>query len=108
MSRSDGLRIADILDAAEELALVVRKGRDAFLVDPIRIRAAERLLEIIGEAASTLGAQTTDQYPDVAWRDITQLRILLTHHYHRVDPEQVWTIASVDVPALVKQLTRAG
>ena len=31
--------------------------------------------------------------------------ILLAHHYHRVDPEQVWTIAVNDVPALAETLT---
>jgi hypothetical protein len=26
------------------------------------------------------------RYPDIAWRDIIGLRIVLAHHYHRVDP----------------------
>ena len=33
-------------------------------------------------------------------------RALLAHHYHRVDPDQVWTIATRDVPALVEHLHR--
>jgi uncharacterized protein with HEPN domain len=106
VSRSDDQRIADILDAATELEAIVRSGRDAFLADLVRVRAVERLLEIIGEAANSLSASTTDEYPDVAWRDITRLRIVLAHHYHRVDPEQVWSIASADIPALVSQLTK--
>jgi uncharacterized protein with HEPN domain len=35
---------------------------------------------------------------------MARLRILLAHHYHRVHPEQVWVIATVDVPALVDRL----
>ena len=58
MTRADELRIADIAEAAEELAEVVRVGRQAFLDSAIRLRAAERLLEIIGEAASNLSEQT--------------------------------------------------
>ena len=30
---------------------------------------------------------------------------MLAHHYHRVDPDQVWMIASSEVPKLVEQLT---
>lgn len=104
MSRSDEERVADILDAADELRAVTAEGREAFLADRVRVRAAERLLEIIGEAAGALTAQATDRFPDVDWRDILRLRILLAHHYHRVDPEQVWAIASHDVPALAARL----
>jgi len=36
----------------------------------------------------------------VPWRDVSALRILLAHHYHRVDLDQVWQIASESVPEL--------
>ena len=80
------------------------RGHRAFLDDPILGRAAEWLLEIIGEAAATLSDTTTIVYPDVPWRDLSRLRIVLAHHYHRVDPEQVWVIATVEVPALAATL----
>jgi uncharacterized protein with HEPN domain len=105
VSRSDDQRIGDILDAAAELALVVAPGRDMFLADPIRRRAAERLLEIIGESVNALSEQTTNRYPTVPWRDIARLRVLLAHHYHRVDPAQVFVIATRDVPPLVEALS---
>lgn len=57
MSRSDELRLADILEAANQLRSIV-----------------------------------------------VNLRHLLAHHYHRVDSDQIWTIATVNVPALVAQL----
>ena len=43
----------------------------------------ERLLEIIGEAANQLSDETREAYLSVQWRDITRLRIVLAHHYHR-------------------------
>ena len=52
MSRTDDERIADILEAAGELAAVVDVGRDEFSVSVLHVRAAERLLEIIGEASN--------------------------------------------------------
>lgn len=105
MSRSDDLRIADITEAADELTDIVARGHESFLRDTILQRAAERLLEIIGEAASTLSDEVVESTPGVPWQDIRRLRIVLAHHYHRVDPNQVWVIASEHVPAMVSQLT---
>lgn len=106
MSRRDAQRVADIVDAAAELSAIVDRGRDAFDADPILRRAAERLLEIIGEAANSLTVETRERYPDVPWRDVTRLRIVLAHHYHRVDAAQVWVIAVDAVPRLVASLRR--
>ncbi|MGC8498376.1 MAG: DUF86 domain-containing protein [Acidimicrobiales bacterium] len=64
----------------------------------------ERLLEIIGEAANLLSDETRSSFPNVEWRDITNLRILLAHHYFRVDEEQTWVIASVSVPDLASKI----
>jgi uncharacterized protein with HEPN domain len=44
------------------------------------------------------------RYPDIAWRDIIGLRIVLAHHYHRVDPNQVWVIAQTEVERLAERL----
>lgn len=94
------------VDAAAELADIVARGHPSFAGDTILQRAAERLLEIIGEAASTLSDQVVEATPGVPWRDIRRLRIVLAHHYHRIDPEQVWVIASRHVPAMVDDLTQ--
>lgn len=59
MSRSDDERITDLLDAGDELADIVDRGAEAFDADPILRRAAERLLEIIGEAASGTAVAVT-------------------------------------------------
>ena len=105
MSRSDDGRVADILEAAGELAMIVEVGRDEFLVSVLHGRAAERLLEIIGEASNSLSDEFKATHGDVVWRDVAALRILLAHHYHRIDLDQVWEIATVAVPDLVRHLS---
>jgi uncharacterized protein with HEPN domain len=107
VSRSDDERVADILEAADELALVVAVGRQAFAESVLHRRAAERLLEIIGEASTALSAAFTVARPGVPWRDVGALRILLAH-YHRIDVDQVWQIAAVSVPELVRHLRPPG
>jgi uncharacterized protein with HEPN domain len=104
LSRSDDERVADILEAAEELAMVVAAGREAFVASVIHVRASERLLEIIGEASNALSDDFKASHDEVAWADVIALRILLAHHYHRIDLDQVWQIATDAVPELARQL----
>lgn len=104
MSRTDRQRVGDILDASAELADVVDCDMDEFLASPLRQRAAERLLEIIGECANSLSEGFVEDHDSVPWRDMSRLRIVLAHHYHRVDPMQVWAIATESVPAMVAEL----
>lgn len=54
MTRSDDQRIADILDACDELGGVVALRSKGGVSEQVLLRAAERLLEIIGEAASNV------------------------------------------------------
>lgn len=105
MSRSDDLRIADIIEAAQQLGQIVTAGREVFDADWTRQRAAERLLEIIGEASNALSDGFKAEHPDVPWRHVINLRHLLAHHYHRVDMDQLWVIATGDIPLLLIELS---
>lgn len=108
MTRSDQEHLADIIESCAETALLVAEGRQRFTPTRTVQLALERLLEIIGEAALALTPATRDKHPESEWRDITRLRIVLAHHYHRVDPDQVWSIASTDVPRLAEALASNG
>lgn len=108
MSRRDDERVADILDAATEIGEIIELGRDAWDKDRLRRLAVERLLEIIGEAATSLSEDFRTQRPGIPWRDIIGLRVVLAHHYHRIDPGQVWVIAATEVPRLIQDLRSAG
>lgn len=104
MSRTDDERIADILEAAEQILEIVDRGRSQWDTDRIGRLAVERLLEIIGESARAMTKRARDERSDIAWADIIGLRTVLAHHYHRVDPDQVWVIASEEIPRLVARL----
>ena len=104
MSREDQERVQDILEVADQLAVMVDKGQDEYFVDFTLQFAIERALQIIGEASSHLSAETRDKYPNIPWKDIIALRILITHIYHRIDHVLIWNIASESVPALAATL----
>lgn len=104
MSRSDDERLVDIIEAGREVIELVSSGKVRWESDRVVRLAVERLLEIIGEAARALSDDARQRHHAVAWRDIVGLRTVLAHHYHRVDPEQVWVIASVEIPRLLDEL----
>ena len=108
MSRADEQRVQDILEACAELAEIVSLGQDRFFAETLFQRAAERLLEIIGEAANVMTEELRASVDGVPWGQVRRLRIRLAHHYHRVDPAQVWEMAATECPRLVSALRHAG
>jgi uncharacterized protein with HEPN domain len=107
VSRTDDERVADILEAAAEIEALVAGGREAWDADRVTRLATERLLEMIGEASRALSDECRTRLVEVPWSDVIGLRTVLAHHYHRVDPNQVWTIAAVELPRLVNHLRPA-
>ena len=104
MTRTEDERIIDILESSADLAKLVALGEERFMSDWIVQRAAERLLEIIGEATNSLTKDGWQSPSEISWRHMINLRHLLAHHYHRVDPLQVWNIAAEDIPQLIHVL----
>lgn len=104
MTRSDAQRMADMLMAAEEITEITARGRAAYDSDIALRRAVERCLEIIGEAAKAVSTTTRAEHPGIAWSSMAKIRDRLSHHYHRVDQNQLWNVATTDIPELVEQL----
>jgi uncharacterized protein with HEPN domain len=100
VTRPDEKRLDDIVAVTAEIADIVGRGREAFDGDVALRRALERCLEIVGEAAKTLSDDVRTAIPGVPWSQVVRLRDLLTHHYHRVEADQLWTTAATDVPRL--------
>lgn len=40
------------------------------------------------------------------WSDLAKVRDRLSHHYHRIDPAQLWVIAERDVPAATERIRK--
>lgn len=90
---------------ADELAVIVARGRDAYEADVAIRRAVERCIEIFGEAAKSLSPAFRDAHPEVEWSDVAKLRDRLSHHYHRIDPAQLWVIATTYVPTAAARIS---
>ena len=97
--------VADIASAVRRIAAYIRGiDREVFGDQPIVQDAVIRQLLIIGEATKRLTMEFRDRHPDVPWRDMAGMRDLLVHSYNRVDVDEVWRAATVDVTSLADRL----
>jgi uncharacterized protein with HEPN domain len=104
----DDVRLQHMLDAARQ-ALAFVKGRSRVDLDRDEqlALALTRLVEIIGEAAKNVSAETRDRIPQIPWRAIAGTRDRLVHAYFDVDLDRLWQIVAADLPPLVEALEGA-
>ena len=63
-------------------------------------RAVCRSLEIIGEASSKVHPDLKAKYPFVSWREMSDIRNKIIHHYFGVDYDIVWDTVKTNIPVL--------
>jgi uncharacterized protein with HEPN domain len=104
VSRDWRLLIQDIIDYGSD-ALDATRGMDyeAFVANRIAQLAVTRCLEIMGEAARHVPPEVKSRCPEVAWRQMNDMRNILIHAYRRVDLGLVWGTVTDDVlPTLAR------
>lgn len=103
----DAVRLRHMLDATLE-AMSFASGRTRADLDHDRMvtLALVKCIEIIGEAASHVTADTQRKHQDIPWRRITGMRNRLIHAYADVDLDVVWATIANDLPALRATLER--
>lgn len=104
MSSRDRDLIDHILDAADNLAEIVAAGRESFDASGLVRSAAERQLEIIGEAAGNLSEQLRAARPELPVAEARGIRNVIVHGYGEVDHEIVWSTIADSVPQLAAAL----
>lgn len=79
MSRRDGERLQDIVDAIDAIRSHVARGglSDGLVFDAVRVRLIE-----IGEAIKAISTELLDTEPGHPWRDIARMRDRLAHRYY--------------------------
>ncbi len=100
--------LRDIGREAEFLqAQSARLDLGGFLSDEVLKRAFVRALEVIGEAAKKLPADTRADFPAIEWKKIAGMRDRLIHDYGGVDYTIVWDVATTKVPHILDVLEPA-
>lgn len=99
--------LRDMLDSAMAIQAYLRDiTYDQFFENQEKQDAVLRRLEIIGEAASRLSAQTQQLLPELPIREMRGMRNIIAHDYGEVDLEQVWETCSRDLAPLIKTVAR--
>lgn len=101
--RDDRERLLDMLEMCDLLIEHVGGERDN-LQDPVVQGATQRWIEIIGEAASHVSDELKGANPDVAWREIQGIRVILAHGYFHIDDDVIENVVSHDIPRLRDQI----
>lgn len=97
--------LLDILNAAKLATKYIQNlSKDEFLKDSQCQDAVIRRLEIIGEAAKRISAETRSQLSHLPWDAMIGMRNVMIHEYDGVDMSIVWTTIKKDIPSLIKLL----
>ena len=108
MQRADEERLRDMLDAASEAAaLLGGRSVDALRGERALSLALAKLIEIVGEAASSVSAPRRATIPGIPWPDVIATRNRLIHGYYSVDVQIVADTIRNDFPPMIRELTRS-
>ena len=105
--RNDRERFVDILEAIEKIERHVPRGRQAFEMDEMLQVWVVRHLQIIGEAASRVSAETQNRFPEIPWGKMIGMRHVLVHGYFEIDLDIVWSVIEHDLGPLKIQIQAA-
>lgn len=105
LPEADVIRLRHMLDSAEE-AVHFAQDRSRADLDHDRMLslAIVRDIEIIGEAAANVSAETQAACPGLPWPSIVGMRNRLIHAYFDVDLDRVWETITDDLPILIEEL----
>lgn len=98
----DAAHLWDMLQAVKEVEVMMDDHElAAFLENIILVRALERCIEIIGEAAKRVSPSFMHSHPQIPWSEIIGQRNILAHEYGQIDYEMLYKTAVNDIPELI-------
>lgn len=102
----DRQRLLHIIDAITEIdSYTANIDLQLFLQNSMMRFACIKQIEIIGEAANYISAETKALFSDIEWRQITGMRHILVHEYFGVDFHLIWQVIIQDLPELKQKIS---
>jgi uncharacterized protein with HEPN domain len=107
MNESDLIRLRHMLDAAYDTqSFIEGYKRDDLNNNRMLLFALVRAIEVIGEAAAHIEAETQAETSQIPWPQIIGMRNRLIHGYFDVNPDLVWKTVTEDIPPLIAELKK--
>lgn len=102
----DRQRLLHILDAITEIqSYTTGVDLKIFLENSMMRFACVKQVEIIGEAANFITAETKQLFTDTEWRQIIGMRHVLVHEYFGIDFNLIWQVIISDLPELKEKIS---
>lgn len=98
--KDDRLYLHHMIERCHRIARFIGPGKTAFMESDALQDAVIRNVEVIGEAAKRVSAETRARLTQLDWRAICGMRDVLIHDYIGVDLDEVWNVASTRIPEL--------
>lgn len=107
MKRSDNYLINDIkesIKSIEEYLSELNYNKENFLSDRRMQKLMIYEIIMIGEAAAKISIETKNNYQNINWREISDMRNFLIHEYYEVSNNIIWETANKDIPKLKENI----
>ena len=108
MQHDPNVYLRHMLDYAREaVQLLDTKTSDELAESRVLQLALFHLVEIVGEAASRVNAETRTALPHIPWRGVIGMRNRIVHGYDVADLKVLWDTITMDLPPLITELEAA-
>jgi uncharacterized protein with HEPN domain len=105
MPRNDAAYLLEMLLAAQDAArFATGLTFSQFEKSRLHQYAILKAIEVIGEAAARVSAETKQNQPDVPWSEIVGMRNRLVHGYFEVNLQRVWDTVQNELATLIDQV----
>lgn len=106
MRRSDIDLINDIKNSIKSIEEYLNEleNKEKFLSDIRMQKLMIHEIMIIGEAATKISIETKNNYPNINWREISDMRNFLIHEYFEISNNIIWETANKDIPKLKESI----
>ncbi len=103
----DAAFLWDMRDAARNIVDWVQSvNYEEFCSNEMLHSAVERKLEVFGEAAGRVSIELQQAHPEIPWKDIKGVRVILAHKYADIELRVIWDAAVNELPAILSNVER--
>ncbi len=85
MTRGVDDLLADLAEAADAAAELVRLGKERWDTERTLRLAGEAVIGRLGDIATKLPDEVIKAAPEIPWREVKGMRIIAAHAYHRIE-----------------------
>ncbi len=100
MSDRDRTYLLHIIECVDRIESYVGPDKSAFLADLKAQDAVIRNLQVLAESTKRVSPDIKFDHPEIEWAAIAGFRNVLVHDYLEVDIDEVWQVATQDLPSL--------